>query len=62
INRIGGRLVVRVVDDGRGGADPALGTGLAGLETRIKGLGGWMRLVSPPGGPTTLMAEIPCGS
>lgn len=58
----GGKLLIEVSDDGMGGADPAGGTGLAGLAGRVESLGGWLHVVSPPGGPTTLMAEIPCGS
>jgi hypothetical protein len=62
IVRAGDRLVVEVRDDGRGGADPSRGTGLAGLRNRVTGLGGTMHVVSPAGGPTTLLVEIPCGS
>jgi signal transduction histidine kinase len=62
IARAGDRLVVEVHDDGVGGADPDAGTGLRGLRDRVTALGGTMRLVSPPGGPTTLMVEVPCGS
>ena len=62
IARAGDRLVVEVHDDGVGGADPEAGTGLRGLRDRVTALGGTMRLVSPPGGPTTLMVEVPCGS
>lgn len=56
------RLVVEIRDDGRGGATEAGGTGLAGLRDRVTALGGWMHLLSPPGGPTTLTVELPCGS
>ncbi len=62
IERAGDRLVVEVRDDGKGGADPARGTGLAGLRNRVTGLGGTMHVVSPVGGPTTLLVEIPCAS
>ena len=62
IERAGDRLVVEVRDDGRGGADPDRGTGLAGLRNRVTGLGGTMHVVSPVGGPTTLLVEIPCAS
>ena len=40
----------------------AAGTGLTGLRDRVTALGGWMHVVSPPGGPTTLTVELPCGS
>jgi signal transduction histidine kinase len=62
IARAGDRLVVEVRDDGRGGADPEAGTGLRGLRDRVTAHGGSMHVVSPEGGPTTLLAEIPCGS
>jgi signal transduction histidine kinase len=62
IARAGGRLVVEVRDDGAGGADPARGTGLEGLRTRVEALGGVLYVISPPGGPTTVLAELPCGS
>jgi signal transduction histidine kinase len=55
-----GRLVLRVRDDGHGGADPAAGTGLTGLADRVSVLDGRLSLSSPPGGPTLLRAELPC--
>ncbi|WP_346660109.1 sensor domain-containing protein [Streptomyces sp. WMMB303] len=56
----GGRtLTVEVRDDGRGGADPADGTGLTGLADRLAVHGGRLRLSSPPGGPTLLRMELP---
>ena len=60
--RNGPRLVVEVRDDGRGGADPDRGTGLQGLRDRVVALGGTMDLLSPVGGPTTLLVELPCAS
>jgi signal transduction histidine kinase len=62
LRRAGDRVVVRVSDDGRGGADPAGGTGLRGLRERLAALDGTLSLSSPPGGPTVLIAEVPCGS
>jgi signal transduction histidine kinase len=56
------RLLIEVRDDGRGGATEAAGSGLTGLRDRVTALGGWMHVVSPPGGPTTLTVELPCGS
>ncbi|MFD6138579.1 sensor histidine kinase [Promicromonospora sp. NPDC060271] len=56
----GDTLTVEVTDDGPGGADPARGTGLAGLADRVAVMGGRMLLSSPPGGPTTVRAELPC--
>jgi len=51
------RLAVR--DDGRGGADPARGSGLAGLHDRVVAIGGILSMRSPPGEGTTLLAELP---
>jgi len=62
IARAGDRLVIEVRDDGHGGADASLGTGLQGLRDRVAGLGGTMLVISPPGGPTTVSVELPCGS
>ena len=58
----GGRLRVLVDDDGTGGADPALGSGLRGLADRVEALGGTLRVDSPRGGGTRLEAELPIGS
>jgi len=55
------RLVVEVDDDGRGGADPAHGTGLTGLADRVAVVDGRMLLSSPVGGPTRIRVELPCG-
>ncbi|MFF5931073.1 sensor histidine kinase [Streptomyces hydrogenans] len=55
----GGPLTVRVEDDGRGGADPA-GSGLTGLRGRVTALDGVLHVDSPLGGPTTIVAELPC--
>jgi signal transduction histidine kinase len=57
-----GRLVVEVTDDGHGGATDARGSGLAGLAARVAALDGRLLVSSPPGGPTVVRAEIPCGS
>jgi signal transduction histidine kinase len=57
----GDRLVVQIVDDGRGGADPG-GSGLHGLARRVEALDGTLSVESPPGGPTTVTAVMPCGS
>ncbi|HSL64326.1 MAG TPA: ATP-binding protein, partial [Gaiellaceae bacterium] len=55
------RLVVEVCDDGAGGADAARGSGLRGLADRVEALGGRLALTSPPGGGTTVRAELPLG-
>ncbi|NMH80868.1 sensor histidine kinase [Pseudonocardia xinjiangensis] len=57
----GGAVVLEIGDDGRGGADPAGGTGLVGLADRVSVLGGRITLSSPDGGPTLLTVELPCG-
>ena len=53
------RVVAEVADDGAGGADPASGSGLAGLASRIEALGGTLEVTSPAGGGTRLRARIP---
>jgi signal transduction histidine kinase len=55
-------LVVEVIDDGAGGADPARGSGLRGLADRVAAVDGRLNVTSPPGGPTMIRAELPCGS
>jgi signal transduction histidine kinase len=50
---------VEVRDDGRGGADPAAGSGLLGLRDRVEAIGGTMHLTSPPGAGTSLRVELP---
>jgi len=62
IAQAAGRLVVEIRDNGVGGADPERGSGLRGLRHRVNGLGGALYVVSPPGGPTTISVEVPCGS
>ncbi|GAB3842888.1 sensor histidine kinase [Dactylosporangium cerinum] len=61
VDRATGRevLVVSVRDDGVGGADPALGSGLVGLTDRVEALGGHLRLSSPAGRGTSLFATLP---
>lgn len=54
-----GRLELVVTDDGAGGAEVVPGHGLAGLEERVRGLGGTIEVVSPAGGPTTVTARLP---
>ncbi|MFD7463916.1 sensor histidine kinase [Streptomyces tendae] len=58
----GGRLRLLVEDDGRGGADEDGGSGLTGIRRRVAALDGTLLLSSPPGGPTTLDVDLPCGS
>jgi signal transduction histidine kinase len=54
-----GALRVEVRDDGRGGADPAGGSGLLGLRDRVEAIGGTMRLTSPPGAGTSVGVVLP---
>ena len=52
------RLVVR--DDGHGGASlSSAGTGLVGVERRIRALDGTITVASPPHGPTTVTVTLP---
>ncbi|MFB4306835.1 sensor histidine kinase [Actinomadura sp. GTD37] len=62
VRRRGDRLLLRVQDDGVGGADERAGSGLAGIRSRIEAHDGRLTLTSPPGGPTILRMELPCGS
>ncbi|WP_278257816.1 sensor domain-containing protein [Nocardioides convexus] len=57
-----GVLRGEVGDDGRGGADPASGSGLQGVAARLAAFDGTMSVSSPPGGPTVVVWEVPCAS
>jgi len=52
--------VLEIADEGPGGADAA-GSGLTGLRSRVEALDGTLSVTSPPGGGTTVRAELPCG-
>lgn len=58
----GDHLVLRVVDDGCGGADCSAGTGLAGIEHRVAVFDGSLSVDSPAGGPTVIRVELLCAS
>ncbi|CCH29755.1 sensor histidine kinase [Actinosynnema sp. NPDC047251] len=58
----GGSLVVRVDDDGRGGADVRGGSGLRGLTDRVEATGGTMKVVSTVETGTSVRVVLPCGS
>lgn len=60
VARQGNRMAVSIHDDGHGGADASGGTGLANLAARVASVDGHLQVVSPPGGPTTVLAELPC--
>ena len=57
-----GGVILRISDNGTGGADPHRGTGLRGLADRVEALGGKLELDSRPGSGTLLTARIPCDS
>jgi signal transduction histidine kinase len=60
IGYAGGLLRAAVTDDGAGGADPANGTGLTGVERRLAAFDGVLAVSSPAGGPTIIAIEVPC--
>ncbi|NGO07103.1 sensor histidine kinase [Streptomyces sp. HC44] len=55
-----GALRVAVHDNGIGGADPAGGSGLRGVERRLAAFDGLLAITSPSGGPTMAAFEIQC--
>ena len=55
------RLIVRVEDDGVGGADAARGSGLLGLQDRVAAAGGHLLVESISEQGTRIVAELPCG-
>jgi signal transduction histidine kinase len=55
-----GLLRISIGDDGHGGADPARGSGLRGIERRLAAFDGVLAISSPAGGPTVVNLEIPC--
>jgi signal transduction histidine kinase len=54
-----GRALVEVMDNGRGGADRDVGSGLRGLADRVETLGGHLQVASPAGAGTAVRAAIP---
>jgi len=60
ISRRDGIVRIRIADDGVGGADPDLGSGLKGLADRIAALDGSLDLESPLGEGTVVEVNIPC--
>jgi signal transduction histidine kinase len=60
IGYAGGLLRATVTDDGVGGADPANGTGLTGVERRLAAFDGVLAVSSPSGGPSIIAIEVPC--
>jgi signal transduction histidine kinase len=60
VRRANGRATILVSDDGVGGADPGLGTGLRGLADRVAALDGCLDVDSSTERGTRISAEIPC--
>jgi signal transduction histidine kinase len=56
----GTNLRLTIGDNGRGGASIEAGTGLRGVARRLSALDGTLVVVSPPGGPTHVLMEVPC--
>ncbi|MEU6724447.1 sensor domain-containing protein [Nonomuraea wenchangensis] len=61
LQRLGDALMLTIGDDGVGGANVAKGHGLAGLADRLRAVDGELTVQSPDGGPTLIVAEVPCG-
>lgn len=59
---LGPHLVVEVVDDGVGGANPERGSGLVGLGERVHVLDGALEVTSPRGGGTRVRVLLPLDS
>ena len=55
----GGVARCEIADNGRGGADISLGTGIQGLRDRAEAAGGTLSLTSPPGRGTIVIAIVP---
>jgi signal transduction histidine kinase len=54
-----GHVVLSVLDDGVGGADPGGGLGLRGLSDRVEAHGGRLAIESPRGNGTCITVTIP---
>ena len=54
------RLMLKITDDGRGGALLDLSHGVLGMRDRATALGGTLTIHSPPGQGTTIEANLPC--
>ncbi len=59
VERNDGHALVEVVDDGVGGADERVGSGLRGLADRVEALGGRLVVTSPVGEGTAVRAQLP---
>jgi signal transduction histidine kinase len=61
IERRNGQLAIEIKDDGIGGAGAGTGSGLMGMLERVEAVDGRLSVKSPPGGGTSILAEVPCG-
>ncbi len=59
IRQRGSELMFTVTDNGRGGALPGAGSGLAGVERRLRTVDGTLEIDSPIGGPSTMTGVLP---
>ena len=59
ITLVGDVLKFEIMDDGRGGANPAEGSGILGLRDRAEAVGGTLFVISPPGKGTVVTAQLP---
>lgn len=59
VAKVAANVRVTIHDDGVGGIDATKGTGIAGIRARVNAVDGSLTVTSPPGGPTTVVAEIP---
>jgi PAS domain S-box-containing protein len=57
--RLEGRVLIEVSDDGAGGADPDGGSGLWGLRDRVETLDGSLQIETAAGRGTLIRAELP---
>jgi signal transduction histidine kinase len=62
VNPAPGGVVVQVGDDGRGGAVVRHGSGLAGLQDRVRAVGGELSVISQVDRGTLVEAVLPCAS
>jgi signal transduction histidine kinase len=60
VDQDGPSMLVRVTDDGIGGARATAGSGLGGLRDRVHAVGGLLELSSPAGAGTCLEVSLPC--
>ncbi len=61
VAQVSGALQLSIRDDGVGGADPAGGSGLVGLQDRVQAMGGSILVESPVGAGTAVLVSLPAG-